>query len=198
MLIALAVVIGLVLLAFVLDDPATVVTAPEGTEQEEGADTDGTDDAADAGDDNGEGSVDVVEPDGTDGTDDTDAVIDEPDQIPDEVPTGDTRVPAEVNVLAANGTGGSGIAGAVSDQVKARGYIGEAANAPNTQDSVIYYREGDSADAIEIAGIVGATPEIVLPAPAEIAVAQNAIDDGRLAAANVIIIVGTDGRIPVG
>ena len=39
---------------------------------------------------------------------------------------------------------------------------------------------------------------IVLPAPAEIAVAQNAIDDGRLAAANVIIIVGTDGRIPVG
>jgi len=196
MLIALAVVIGLVLLAFVLDDPATVVTAPDGTEQEAGAD----DSEAEA-EDGGEGTVNVQEPEGTEGTED--AVIPEDDvpEIEDEVVAadpGDTRVPAEVNVLSANGTGGSGVAGAISDKVKARGYIGEASNATVTQDSVIYYREGYSADAIAIAGIVGATPEIVLPAPADIPVAQNAIDDGRLAAANVVVIIGNDGRIPVG
>ncbi len=196
MLIALAVVIGLVLLAFVLDDPATVVTAPDGTEQEAGAD----DSEAEA-EDAGEGTVNVQEPEGTEGSED--AVIPEDDvtNIEDEVvpaDPGDTRVPAEVNVLSANGTGGSGVAGAISDKVKARGYIGEASNATVTQDSVIYYREGYSADAIAIAGIVGATPEIVLPAPADIPVAQNAIDDGRLAAAHVVVIIGNDGRIPVG
>ena len=54
MLIALAVVIGLVLLAFVLDDPATVVTAPDGTEQEAG-----TDDSEAEAEDAGEGTVNV-------------------------------------------------------------------------------------------------------------------------------------------
>ncbi len=198
MLIALAVVIGLVLLAFVLDDPGTVVTAtPDDTEQAD--DADGSTDAdADTGDD----GVVAVDPDDTD-SEGTEAVIpdEDPTDIPDEpADPGDTRVPAEVNILAANGTGGSGVAGAVADQLKARGYIAEAANAPTTDTSVIYYREGYADDARAVADIVGATPEILLPVPPDgaVPVAANAIEDGRLERANVVVIVGNDGRIPVG
>jgi hypothetical protein len=195
MLIALAVVIGLVLLAFVLDDPATVVDATDSTEQTTDGDTD-----ANTGDTGSQ----AQEPTGDEAdeaviTDSTEAPV----VIPDEtttIPPGDTRVPAEVRVLVANGTGGRGVAGAVSDQLIARGYISDAANAPNTQDSTVFYREGYSSDAVAVATVLGATPDIVMPAPedGQIGVAASAIDDGRLAASNVVVIVGTDGRIPTG
>ncbi|MGI9606728.1 MAG: hypothetical protein ACR2P0_11380, partial [Acidimicrobiales bacterium] len=86
----------------------------------------------------------------------------------------------------------------VSDKVKTRGYIGEAANASGTTaDSVIYYVDSYVGDAREVASIIGTTPDLLLQMPAEVGVAQNAIDDGRLAAAQIVVIVGTDGRIPI-
>lgn len=201
MLIALAVVIGLVLLAFVLDDPSTVVAGTDdAVEQTEETDDSSSDDADATGDD----AVNVGTPDES-ADDQQPAVIPEDEDVPvieTTVPTGDTRVPAEVNILAANGTGGRGVAGAVANQLIARGYIAEASNTgtTNTEASIVYYREGYANDARAVAEILGSTAELLQPVPADgvVNVASNAIEDGRLDRANVVVIVGTDGRIPVG
>ena len=64
--------------------------------------------------------------------------------------------------------------------------------------SVIFYQPGFDADAREVATILGATPDVIQPLPVDgsVPVNQNAIDDGRAAAANVVVIIGTDGAIP--
>ena len=122
-----------------------------------------------------------------------------PDTIEDVTP-GELHAASEVEILVANGTGGRGVAGSVADKLKADGYIANAANAPSTAEAVIYYRVGYDADARAIAAILGAPPEIITPAPADgtIGVAPEAISDGRLASANVVVIVGDDNNIPVG
>ncbi len=199
MLIALALVIGLVLMAFALDDQGSEITSGDSTP----SDSD-NDDAADSdADDDGTGS------DGTVTTDDDGAVVDggpttdttaAPTTIP-EVPEGDgPRPPSEVNVLVANGTGGKGIAGSLADKLIADGYIAKAANAPSTAAGVIYYRQGYADDARAVATILGAPPDILTPAPGDgtIAVAAEAVADGRLSDANVIVIVGADNAVPSG
>ncbi len=211
LLIAVAIIIGLVLLAFALDDPATVVeAAPADSVTTDDGTTDGADgtdatastnDSTDASAaDDGTAGQEAVDPGDVD-TSATDsgepAVIDpEPDATATE--SGDARAPAEVNVLVANGTGERGVAGTVSDKLKRRGYIANAANAPSTGTAVIYYRDGYAADAAEVATILGAVPTVIQPIPASgtVAVAANAVDDGRLAAANVVVIIGADGLIP--
>ena len=72
------------------------------------------------------------------------------------------------------------------------------ADAPNTADSIIFYQPGFARDARNVAEILGAAPDIVQPAPADgtLPVNQNARDDGRADAANVIVILGSDGAIP--
>ncbi len=201
MLIALALVIGLVLMAFALDDPQTVIASTDDT-----TDVESTDDVADTGtDDATEDSSDAVsvgEPDGSTG--ETVATIPPDDSTPDtiaEAPaTGEARPASEVNVLVANGTGGKGVAGSISDKLKADGYIANAANAPSTAEAVIYYRVGYDADARAIAEALGAPPDIITQAPGDgtIAVAAEAVSDGRLSAANVVVIIGNDNNIPVG
>ncbi len=201
MLIALALVIGLVLMAFALDDPQTVIASTDDT-----TDVESTDDVADTStDDATEDSSDAVsvgEPDGS--TDETVATIAPDDSTPDtiaEAPsTGEARPASEVNVLVANGTGGKGVAGSISDKLKADGYIANAANAPSTAEAVIYYRVGYDADARAIAEALGAPPDIITQAPGDgtIAVAAEAVSDGRLTAANVVVIIGNDNNIPVG
>lgn len=202
MLIALALVIGLVLMAFALDDPQTVIASTDDTT----TDVESTDDAADTStDDATEDSSDAVsvgEPDGS--TDETVATIAPDDSTPDTIaeapPTGEARPASEVNVLVANGTGGKGVAGTISDKLKADGYIANAANAPSTAEAVIYYRVGYDADARAIAEALGAPPDIITQAPGDgtIAVAAEAVSDGRLTAANVVVIIGNDNNIPVG
>ncbi len=205
MLIAVAIIIGLVLLMFALDDPATVVEASPGTEDvttddgdataDAGDDAAATDDTADAGDDTGSTGQEAVDPAEVDTSADDPAVI-ETDDAAAAPADGEARQPAEVNVLVANGTGEGGVAGSVSDKLKRRGYLANAANAPSTANAVIFYREGYAADAREVATILGAVATVIQPAPANIAVNQNAIDDGRLAEANVVVIIGADGLIP--
>jgi hypothetical protein len=196
MLIALALVIGLVLMAFALDDPATELSSTDGTSGEtDDTTTDGTtsdDDsgvvAVDPGDDDGETTVATI-PEDDDGVTETIPPLDE---------TGEARPASEVTVLVANGTGGKGVAGSVSDKLKARSYIANAANAPSTAEAVIYYRVGYDADARAIAEILGAPPDIIKPAPGDgtIKVAAGAISDGRLTSANVVVIIGNDNNIP--
>ena len=192
MLIALAVVIGLVLLAFALDDPAEVIASGDDSSQT----SDGSDDLDDSTTSDDGTSTD----DGTGAVDDTGTTT-----IPTITTTtavvSSTNPPAEVTVLVANGTGERGVAGAVSDKIAARGFVTlEPANAPSTELSVIYYRETYDGDAREIATIIGAPADVITNWPAEgtIGVASNAIEDGRLDSANVVVIIGADGRIPTG
>lgn len=199
MLIALALVIGLVLMAFALDDPQSELTSGESTSQDDDGTIDeiiddSTVDDSTEGDDSGVVIVDPNDETGVDSTPDTIPPVEEP-----EVGNG-PRPAAEVNVLVANGTGGRGVAGAVADKLKTRGYIAEAANAPSTAAAVIYYRVGYADDAREVATILGAPPDIITPAPGDgtIAVAPEPIEDGRLLAANVIVIVGADNAVPPG
>jgi hypothetical protein len=185
LLIALAVVIGLVLMAFALEDESTEVTSTDDTDQptettvpDEGNDGTGTD---------------VGDPDDTDnGATGTTAA---PATIPP-ADGGDPRPPGEVNVLVSNGTGGKGVAGEVSDKLIARGYISPSSNAPSTAESVIYYRDTYEDDARAVAQIIGTTADLLRPAADPIAVSPAAINDGRLDAANIVVIIGNDERIP--
>jgi hypothetical protein len=197
MLIALALVIGLVLMAFALDDQGSEITSGDST-------PDSDNDAADS-DTDGDGT-------GSDGTvttdDDGAVVVDEPTTdttaapatIPPVEEGNGPRPPAEVIILVANGTGGKGIAGSLADKLIADGYIANAANAPSTAAGVIYYRQGYADDARAVATILGAPPDILTPAPGDgtIAVAAEAVADGRLTDANVIVIVGADNAVPSG
>ena len=204
LLIALAIVIGLLLLTFALNDQETEVAATGDDTEEVETEGDGTEgDDADTG-----AGVDAVDPspdeDG-EGDDNTAADADtgteadaETESIPEEPIETGARPASEVNVLVANGVGTSGIAGAAADTLRASGYIGVAADAPSTAASVIFYREGFDADARAVATALGSTPDIIQPVPADgsVPINQNAIDDGRAAEANVVVIIGTDGAIP--
>lgn len=198
MLIALALVIGLVLMAFALDDQGSEITSGDSASADTTTDTSDTGDGTDA--DTGDGNdtdpgtsdtaVDVVDPG------DTAA----PETIPPVVEGDGPRPPAEVNILVANGTGGRGIAGSLADKLIADGYIAKAANAPSTAAGIIYYRQGYADDARAVATILGAPPDILTQAPGDgtIAVAPEAVADGRLTDANVIVIVGADNAVPPG
>jgi hypothetical protein len=109
----------------------------------------------------------------------------------------DPRPPAEVKVLIANATGESGIAGSLTDDLKAAAYTTESpANAPTGPASKIYYKLGYAADAREVAGILNSSLSIVEQAPASSQVNDNAAD--RWETANVIVVVGSDQAVPYG
>jgi hypothetical protein len=196
MLIAAALIIGLVLMAFALDDPQSEITSGSST-------TDSSDDTSgDSSDDTADSSDSSDSGDSADTSDDDAAVANTqpPETIPEVEESEGLHPPSEVNVLVANGTGGKGVAGAVADKLKTRGYIATAANAPSTAEGIIYYRVGYADDAREVASILGAPPDIITPAPGDgtIAVAPDAVSDGRLTDANVIVIVGADNAVPPG
>ncbi len=211
MLIAVALIIGLLLMAFALDDPQTdLSTAASNTETDTGADAggddgDGTADADAAAGVDDDPSVDLVDPgDGTIEDGGTPAVIPEDDTttetIPEDPAPGVTSPPSEINVLIANGTGAAGVAGSVADTLKAQAYIANVSNAPSTAEAIIYYRVGFDNDARAIASLLGSPPDIITPAPDDgtIAVSAEAVSDGRLAAAQVIVIIGADNNVPTG
>ena len=196
MLIAVALIIGLVLMAFALDDPQSEITSG-------GSSTDSSDDASDDASDSTSDSSDAGDSadsgDASNGDADV-ASTQPPETIPDVVDSEGVHPPSEVNVLVANGTGGKGVAGAVADKLKTRGYIANASNAPSAAAAIIYYRVGYADDAREVASILGAPPDIITPAPGDgtIAVAAEAVSDGRLSDANVVVIVGADNAVPPG
>lgn len=195
MLIALAVLIGLVLLWSALDDAETVIAdSGDATQDDDAGGSDDADDngaAGDDGDTTGDAGDDSPTPTNDVPSDTTIA------PLPADDDPGEAREPAEVTVLVANGTGGRGVASAVSNKLKTRGFISDAANALNTQVSVIYYDEGFAADARVVAETVGTTPDVIQPAPeGTIGVASDAVD--RAEAADIVVIIGTDDLIPTG
>lgn len=196
-LIAVAVIIGIVLLWQGLDD------GDGGDVQAGGTDSAATDAGTDgAGDDGGDAAPADGGEDGTDTTDagggtDTPATDGGEDGTDTTQPsTATPRPPETVMVLVANGSGVQGAAGTVTDKLLAQNYNAlDPANAEPTDTSKIYYRSGYDVDAQEIARIVGATPDLVQSMPDPVAVPENAQE--RVAQANVVVIIGSDNRIPL-
>ncbi len=105
----------------------------------------------------------------------------------DSVLTPTTRLAAEVAVLVGNGSGVSGAAGAVTEQLQPLGYkFVEPSNAAQTPTTIIYYGEGYQADAEAIAASLGVDVANVKPMP------EPAPPVDRIAEANVFIQLGPD------
>ncbi len=103
--------------------------------------------------------------------------------------------PSEVRVQVANATDISGAAGRLTNQLTVAGYIGlPAINAPAEvtplSQSIIYYEPNYLADANQIASLLGATPNQVLPLP----VPSPIVTDS----AHVIVVIGDDSLAQAG
>ena len=180
LLIAVAVILGLVLLWKGLDTTPGVAVPPEAT------------------DDGSAESVDMVE----EGPADL-PVEDEPVAATTPAPTttttavpAPTRPPNQVRVLVANGSGIRRGASDVTDVLSPAGYTTlPPANAAPTDTSGIYYRSGYSGDARAVMEIVApGNPDLILPLPpGGLDVPDGTLD--RVANANVVVILGADLRI---
>ncbi|HCV34106.1 MAG TPA: hypothetical protein DGF10_05510 [Acidimicrobiaceae bacterium] len=109
-----------------------------------------------------------------------------------------THAPNEVKVLVANGSGVSGAAGRVTDMLSPLGWAMESpANADKTSVSGIYYKNRYARDARVIQEHFGEAPSIIEQFPAGgLAVPANA--EERVANADIIIILGSDLAIQGG
>lgn len=107
-----------------------------------------------------------------------------------------TRPPNQVRVLVANGSGVRGGASTVTGVLSPAGYTTLApANATPTDTSGIYYRPSYSSDARAVMEIVApGNPDLLSPLPAGgLNVPDGTLD--RVADANVVVILGADRRI---
>ena len=174
LLIVVAVLLGAALLWKGLDDgtdlvsdqPVPTTTAPTG---------DGTPD---------DGSGDGTPDDGTGGT--TTSTL---------FPT-ITEPPSEVQVLVANGSGTARAAGDVTELLVPKGYATLApANAQPTDSTMIFFRPGMVAEARAVMELLAPdSPDLLAQIPPTgLAVAENALD--RLESADIVVILGADGRI---
>ena len=182
LLIAVAVILGLVLLWKGLDTTPGVAVPPEAT------------------DDGSAESVGMVE----EGPADL-PMADEPVATTTPAPTitttttavpAPTRPPNQVRVLVANGSGVRRGASDVTDVLSPNGYTTlPPANATPTDTSGIYYRSGYSGDARAVMEIVApGNPDLILPLPpGGLDVPDGTLD--RVANANVVVILGADLRI---
>ena len=182
LIIAVAVILGLVLLWKGLDTTPGVAVSPEAT-------------------DNGSAElVGMVE----EGTADL-PIADEPMATTTSASTtttsttavpAPTRPPNQVRVLVANGSGVPRGAATVTGVLSPAGYTTlPPANATPTDASGIYYRSGYSGDARAVMDIVApGNPDLLLPLPpGGLDVPDGTLD--RVADANVVVILGADLRI---
>jgi len=183
LLIVVAVLLGAALLWKGLDDgtdlvsdqPVPTTTAPTG----DGTPDDGTGDGT-PDDGTGDGTPD----DGTGGT--TTSTL---------FPT-ITEPPSEVQVLVANGSGTARAAGSVTELLVPKGYATLApANAQPTDSTMIFFRPGMVAEARAVMELLAPdSPDLLAQIPPTgLAVAENALD--RLESADIVVILGADGRI---
>ena len=92
------------------------------------------------------------------------------------------RTPAEVPVLAINGAGVAGAAGALETTLNAAGYTTvETGNTSPVTATVVYYAEGAQAEAQAVASVVGTDPAAVQP------VASAPVSAGT---ALVVVVIG--------
>ena len=106
-----------------------------------------------------------------------------------------THAPNEVKVLVANGSGVSGAAGKVTDLLSPLGWaMASPANAEKASATRIYYRTGYKADAKVIVDHFGEFADILGEMlPGGPAVPPNA--EERVANADIVLILGSDLRI---
>ena len=182
LLIAVAVILGLILLWKGLDTTPGITVSPEATD-------DGSAESVGMVD---EGQADLL-------------VADEPvaTTIPAQTTTTTTtaappptRPPNQVRVLVANGSGVARGASTVTGVLSPAGYTTlPPANATPTDTSGIYYRSGYSGDARAVMELVApSNPDLILPLPAGGLDVPDATLD-RVANANVVVILGADLRI---
>ena len=201
LLIVVAVLLGAALLWKGLDDgtdlvsdqpvPTTTATTGDGTPDDgtgDGTPDDGTGDgtpddgAGDGTPDDGAG--DGTPDDGTGGT--TTSTL---------FPT-ITEPPSEVQVLVANGSATARAAGSVTELLVPKGYATLApANAQPTDSTMIFFRPGMVAEARAVMELLAPdSPDLLAQIPPTgLAVAENALD--RLESADIVVILGADGRI---
>ena len=182
LLIAVAVILGLILLWKGLDTTPGITVSPEATD-------DGSAESVGMVD---EGQADLL-------------VADEPvaTTIPAQTTTttttaapAPTRPPNQVRVLVANGSGVARGASTVTGVLSPAGYTTLApANATPTDTSGIYYRSGYSGDARAVMELVApGNPDLILALPpGGLDVPDGTLD--RVANANVVVILGADLRI---
>ena len=182
LLIAVAVILGLVLLWKGLDTTPGITVSPEATE----------DGSAD--------SVGMVEEGPADlPVADEPVVTTTPAQTTTTTTTtapAPTRPPNQVRVLVANGSGVARGASTVTGVLSPAGYTTlPPANATPTDTSGIYYRPSYSSDARAVMEIVApGNPDLISPLPpGGLDVPDGTLD--RVANANVVVILGADLRI---
>lgn len=157
-LVLLAIVLGFFLLAKGLDSEGAIVDTETGDVVKD----DGSDDT----------TVDTVPDDGTPAT---------------SVLTPTTRPAAEVKVLVANGSGVSGAAGRVSEQLQPFGFLMvEPSNAPSTSVTIVYYAPGYQGEGEAVAAKLGVDAANVQPLPVP------APPINRIGDANVVVQLGPD------
>jgi len=186
LLIAIAVVIGLVLLWKGLDStPGTVAPADVPAVAESSTEVPATTEAPVAG---GDAAVDQPAT-----TTEAPAPTTTEDLFPEP-----TYAPNEVKVLVANGSGVSGAAGKVTDMLSPLGWAMESpANADKTSTSGIYYKTGYAHNARLIQDHFGEDPSILSQfPPGGVAVPDGALD--RVDNADIVIILGSDLAIQGG
>lgn len=176
----LAIVAGVVLLAYALDgsEYADVAAAEDAGDE--------TDADGETGDDEpAEGDADAEE-----------ATVATSSTVPPP-PVLVTHPPGEVKIATVNGTGRSGLAGATADILSAQGYVTLAKNAANppVAQSNIYYLATYQDDAKAVASAVNAPAEIINPAPANMLTLVSSPDN--VADFHVFVVLGTDDVIPV-
>ena len=223
LLIVVAVLLGAALLWKGLDDgtdlvsdqPVPTTTAPTGDGTPDDGSGDGTPDdgSGDGTPDDGSGDVtgDGTPDDGTgDGTPDDgtgDGTTDDGtgDGTTDDGTGGTTtstlfptitEPPSEVQVLVANGSGTARAAGDVTELLVPKGYATLApANAQPTDSTMIFFRPGMVAEARAVMELLAPdSPDLLAQIPPTgLAVAENALD--RLESADIVVILGADGRI---
>ena len=107
-----------------------------------------------------------------------------------------TEPPSEVQVLVANGSGTARAAGSVTELLVPKGYATLApANAQPTDSTMIFFRPGMVAEARAVMELLAPdSPDLLAQIPPTgLAVAESALD--RLEAADIVVILGADGRI---
>ena len=175
-LIAIAVVIGFVLLWQGFDggdseaavgDPGTT-DSPDPTDSTDPTDTTGTTDSTDP----------------TDTTGTTDSV---PAQLDD---------PSTVKVAVLNGTGETGLAGTRGEVLGALGYVWTAGNAAGSPvaASTVYFVTGFADEAEVVAEALSGTSTLLDIAPEDPATLEDGTA-GEAGAAHIIVVLGTDNAL---
>ena len=206
LLIVVAVLLGAALLWKGLDDgtdlvsdqPVPTTTAPTGDGVPDDGTGDGTPDDGTPDDGTGDGTPDDGTGDGTtdDGTGDGTTDDGTGGTTTSTLFPTITEPPSEVQVLVANGSGTARAAGDVTELLVPKGYATLApANAQPTDSTMIFFRPGMVAEARAVMELLAPdSPDLLAQIPPTgLTVAENALD--RLESADIVVILGADGRI---